>query len=97
MTISAALIRASHVGVRDLRIHLSRRLKDKNPLVVTEHGMPMKVIISYQDMVDLVEILDELQDPKTLQAVMHARRGIKRGAKGVPVSRLFGRLRSASK
>ena len=96
MTISTALMKASHVGVRDLRLHLSRRLKNKNPLVVTEHGTPVKVIVSYQDMVELAEILDEMQDPKTLQAVTHARRALKRGAKGIPVSRLFGRLRSAT-
>ena len=97
MMMSTVLMKASHVGVRELRIHLSSRLKSKNPLVVTEHGTPTKVIISYQDMVDLVEILDELQDPKALYAVNHARRGLKRGARGIPVSRLFRRLRSASK
>ena len=97
MTMATALMKASHVGIRELRIHFSRRLKDKNPLVVTEHGTPTKVIIAYQDMVDLVEILDELQDPKTLRAVTHARQALKRGAKGIPVARLFGRLRSAAK
>ena len=96
MTIAAALMKASHVGVRELRLHLSRRLKSNNPLVVTEHGTPTKVIISYQDMVELADVIDELQDSKTLRAVTRARRAVKSGARGIPVSRLFRSLRSVS-
>ncbi len=95
MSISSSMMKARHIGVRELRLHLSKRLKSKNPLVITEHGTPTKVIVSYDDMLDLVDILDELQDAGTLRAVTRARNAVKKGAKGIAVSRLFRRLRAA--
>lgn len=95
MSVATALLSAKHVGVRELREHLSQRLKGKRPLIVTEHGTPTKVILSYQDMLELIEILDELQDRQTLETVQEGRRAIKRGTKGIPVSELFHQIRLA--
>jgi len=93
MTVATALLHARHVGVRELKEHLSQRLKGNKPIIVTEHGTPTRVILSYQDVLELIEILDELQDHGTLLAVQEGRRAIKKGAKGVPVSELFHRIR----
>ena len=95
MTIARAVLQARHVGIRELREHLSKRLKDNRPIVVTEHGTPTKVILSYRDMLELIEILDELQDRKALESVRQGRKAVLGGAPGIPVSRLFQRIRRA--
>lgn len=97
MTVVQALLNAKHIGVRDLREHLSRRLKGKKAIVVTEHGTPTKVILSYEDVVELIEVLDELQDQAAIQAVQEGRKEIKVGAEGIPVSRLFDQIRASRK
>jgi len=97
MTVVSALLNAKHIGVRDLREHLSKRLKEKKAIVVTEHGAPTKVILSYQDVIELIEVLDELQDRAAIQAVREGRKEIRAGAQGVPVSRLFDRIRASRK
>jgi PHD/YefM family antitoxin component YafN of YafNO toxin-antitoxin module len=95
MTVLTALLHAKHIGVRDLREHLSKRLKEKKAIVVTEHGAPTKVIFSYPDVVELIEVLDELQDRTAIQAVQEGRKAVKAGAEGIPVSRLFHPLRAS--
>ena len=97
MTVVTALLNARHIGVRDLREHLSKRLKEKKAIVVTEHGTPTKVILSYQDIVELIEVLDELQDRAAIQAVRQGREKIKVGAEGIPVGRLFAEVRASRK
>jgi antitoxin (DNA-binding transcriptional repressor) of toxin-antitoxin stability system len=95
MTVVKALLEARHIGVRDLREHLSKRLKEKKAIVITEHGTPTRVIFAYQDVVELIEVLDELQDRAAIQTVWEGRKAIKAGAEGVPVSRLFRRIRES--
>ena len=97
MNISTEFLKAHYVGVRELREHLSKRLNDAHPLIVTERGTPTKVIISYRDMIELMDTLDELQDQETLRLVNEGREAIKKGGKGVSVSRLFNRQRSKKK
>lgn len=97
MTVTSALLNARYIGVRELREHLSKRLKDRKAIVVTEYGMPTKVILSYQDVVELIEVLDELQDQTAVQSVREGRSAVKAGAQGIPVSRLFRRVRDSRK
>ena len=94
MVIGSALLRAHHIGVRELREHLSRELKRDAPLIVTEHGTPKKVILSYRDLLELVDILDELRDRDLLGTIQSGRKAIRRGVKGIPISRLFRKVRS---
>ena len=93
MTVTTALLGAKHVGIRELREHLSKRLKGDKPIIDTDHGTPTKVIFSYQGMLELIEILDELQDRGVLDNVREGREAIKHGAKGLPVSNLFHQIR----
>jgi prevent-host-death family protein len=95
MTVGTALLRAEHIGVRELREHLSQRLKGTKPLIVTERGTPTKVIISYQDILELVEMFDEIRDRSLLEMVREGRSAIKRGVKGIEVSKLFRQIRSS--
>ena len=96
MTTAASLLHARHLGIRELKAHLSKRLKGNRPIIVTEYGVPTRVILSYRDVLELIDILDELQDRKTLELVREGREAIRKGARGIPVSRLLNRLRLAA-
>ena len=97
MTVVTALLNAKYVGVRELREHLSQRLKGNKVIVVTEHGIPTRVILSYRDVVELIEVLDELRDQAAVQSVQEGRKAIRAGAEGIPVSRLFKQIRDSRK
>ena len=97
MTVTTALLNAKYVGIRDLREHLSKRLKGSKVIVVTEHGTPTRVILSYQDVVELIEVLDELRDQAAIQSVQEGRKAVKAGAVGIPVGRLFNQVRASRK
>ena len=94
MKIAMDLLKADHVGVRDLKTHLSHRLKTNRPLVITDHSQPVKVIMPYADMVELLDMLDEMTDEAALAAVQEGRGAVRSGVKGVPVSRLFDKKRA---
>lgn len=97
MTVATALLNAKYIGIRELREHLSKRLKGSKAIVVTEHGTPTRVILSYQDVVELIEILDELGDQAAIQAVQEGRKAIKGGTEGILVKRLFNQIRASRK
>ena len=97
MTLTSALLHARYIGVRDLREHLSKRLKERKAIVVTEHGTPTKVILPYQDVLELIEVLDEFQDKAAIQAVQEGRKAVKAGNEGIPVGRLFNQIRESRK
>jgi hypothetical protein len=93
MVIASDLLKAPHIGVRELREHLSQKLNSNKTLIVTDHGQPKKVIISYENMLELVDIVDELQDRETLKTVLEGKAVISDKSKGIPVSKLFQKLR----
>ena len=97
MTVATALLNARYIGVRELREHLSNRLKGNKVIVVTEHGTPTKVILSYRDVVELIEVMDELRDQAAIQSVQEGRKAIRAGSEGIPVNRLFGQIRKSRK
>jgi len=97
MTVATALLNAKYIGVRELREHLSNRLKGNKVIVVTDHGTPTKVILSYQDVVELIEVMDELRDQVAVQSVQEGRKAIRAGSEGVPVNRLFAQIRESRK
>ena len=97
MTVAAALLNAKYIGVRELREHLSKRLKSSKVIVITEHGTPTKVILSYPDVVELIEVLEELRDQTAIQSVQEGRKAVKAGSQGIPVSRLFKQIRDSRK
>lgn len=94
MVIASDLLKAPHIGVRELREHLSQKLNSNKTLVVTEYGQPKKVIISYENMLELMDIVDELQDPETLKTVLEGKTAINNKSKGVPVLKLFKKIRA---
>ncbi len=91
MSIATNILKAPHVGIRDLKIHLSSLLK-KGSLIVTERGKPVNVILPYSDMIELLDMLDEITDPETIKAIQEGRKAISTGVKGIPVSNVFKKL-----
>ncbi len=91
MSIATNILKAPHVGIRDLKIHLSSLLK-KGSLIVTERGKPVNVILPYSDMMELLDMLDEITEPETIKTIREGRKAISTGVKGIPVSNVFKKL-----
>lgn len=88
----ATLLRAGHIGVKELKTHLSQVLKVERPWVVTDRGQPTRFLLPYDDVVELVEMLEELSDRATLRRVAAGRRAVIRKTRGVPVATLWRNL-----
>ncbi len=97
MNIAAGLLKAPHIGVRDLKENLSKLLQSKNTLIITDRGQPVDVIVPYNEMMYLIDIIDEITDPETLTTVLEGKKAVKAGSKGVPVSGLFKAVRAKRK
>jgi hypothetical protein len=93
MSIAADLLKANHVGIRDIKEHLSTRLL-KDILVITDRGTPVSVNLPYSDVLELVDIIDEAADLETMATISEGRLAIKGGAKGILVANLFNRIRA---
>lgn len=96
MSIATALLKAHHVGIRDLKEHLSTKFLNET-LVITDRGTPISVNLPYSDLLELIDILDELSDLETIKAVQEGRKAIKAGTKGISVSTVFNRIRAKRK
>ncbi|MEA1936930.1 MAG: hypothetical protein U9N04_02350 [Patescibacteria group bacterium] len=96
MTIATAILKAPHKGIRDLKGHLSRALLEKC-LVVTDHGQPISVNLPYEEVMELLDVIDELSDPEIVKAVIEGRKAIAEGAEGISVSTVFDEVRKEGK
>ncbi len=96
MSIATNILKSPHVGVRDLKIHLSSFLK-KGSLVVTDRGVPVNVILPYADAIELLDMLDEVTDAETVKTIRKGRKAISAGAKGIPVSDVFRKIKKKAK
>ena len=93
MSIAADLLKANHIGIRDIKEHLSTRLL-KDILVITDRGAPVSVNLPYSDVLELIDIIDEAADLETIATISKGRLAIKGGAKGILVANLFKRIRA---
>ena len=87
MTTATELLRAPHIGIKKFKTGFSKRVKSHQALVLTDHGLPKKVLIDYEEMVDMIETLQDLDDSGLWKSVDESRRAIARGEKGIPVVR----------
>ncbi len=92
MSLMKEIARAGHVGVKELRDHAPQYMRDDQVYLVTRHGRPTKFLVPYEEMAELMDILDELSDPETLEMVAKGRRAIAAGEKPVPVKKVWQRL-----
>ena len=79
MSLATQLLHAEPIGVKELKNHLSAILKRSRPRIVTDHNKPRHVLVPYEDMVEIAEILDELADPKLLKQIAEGRESYRKG------------------
>lgn len=91
MSIANVLLRAKSVGVRNFRDGVSRFIGKHEPFIITERGTPASVLLPYDDVLEIVDVLEELEDKETLKLVAQGRRAIRRGVKGIRASTSFKR------
>jgi len=91
MTAIGFVKEGKYVGVRELRTNLAKVLKSRQAYFVTDHGKPVKAMISYEVLLELLEILEELKDKTLLREVALGREEYRKGG-WVPVSRLKKQL-----
>lgn len=92
MTTKTLLKQARPVNVREAQAHLSRLIRSKTPSLVLSYGKPVSFLVPYEEMLDLLEMLDELKDQKLLEEIARARAEYA-GGKAVPAERLFKKMR----
>ena len=94
MSITIDLLKSDHIGIREFRDHLCDILRrNKKPVIVTDRGRPVKVLLSYDDMVELLEFLDEVSDPDTIKNMQEGVEAIEHGAKGTSFSSVYKKHR----
>jgi len=86
MTLAAALLRVPRIGAREFRNKACAYIRKGKAYLVTEHGQPAGVFLPYEDVLELVEVIDELHDKEALKAIAEGRRAIRRGARGISLS-----------
>ena len=91
MTAIGFVREGKYVGVRELRGNLAKMLKSRQSYFVTDHGKPVKAMIPYEVLLELLEILDELKDKTLTQEVARGRKEYAAGG-WVPASRLKNKL-----
>ncbi len=96
MSIATDLLKANHIGIRNIKEHLSTRLL-KDILVITDRGTPVSVNLPYSDVLELADIMDELTDLETVATIREGRKAIQEGAKGISVAHLFKRIKARHK
>jgi hypothetical protein len=91
MTAIGFLKEGKYVGARGLRTNLAKVLKSRRAYFVTDHGRPVKAMIPYEVLLELLEVLEELKDKTMIQEVAQGRKEYAAGG-WVPVSRLKKKL-----
>lgn len=77
-----------YIGIRKLRESLTKVVQnDKKTFFVTSHGKPVKVLLPYGMLLEILEVLDELKDERLIQKIDEA---MKEYAKGgwIPINKL---------
>lgn len=91
MTTKSLLRQAQLVNVREAQARLSQLIRSKTPSLVFSHGKPVSFLVPYEEMLDLLEMLDELKDQKLLEEIAQARSEYAQG-KAVRAERLFKKI-----
>ncbi len=91
ITARSLLRKAKPVGVREAQATLSRLVESSEPAVITSHGEPKCFLISYDDMLEILDVLEELKDKRLIEEIASARREYEEDL-SVPAERLFKKL-----
>ncbi len=89
------LLKSDYIGIREFRDHLCKIFKKEGkPVVITDRGHPVKVLLPYDDMVELLEFLDEVSDPDTIKNMQEGMEAIESNSKGTSFSSVYKTRRS---
>lgn len=69
-----SLLKAKYFGAREFKAHLSAYLKMKDPQILTVYGEPKKVVLEYDDLMDLIDWFEEFQDKALMAEIAEARK-----------------------
>lgn len=73
-TLVKSLLKAKYFGAREYKAHLSEYLKVKDPQILTVYGEPKKVVLEYDDLMELIDWYEEFQDKALLAEIDEARK-----------------------
>jgi len=93
MVVARALLNAKNIGVRRLKNKLSYFINKNELFIVTEYGSPAGVYVPYEEMMEIVDVLDELQDKEAIEAVAEGRKAVAAKRKGISVHKIFKKIR----
>ena len=91
MTYRSIFRDAKPVNVKEAQAGLSRLVKSAKPSLITSHGKPLSFIIPYDEMLELLDMLEELRDKRLIKGIAEARSEYAAG-KEVGAEGLFRRL-----
>ena len=95
MTTASELLRAPRFGVKDFKTHLSERIKSRRAMVLLDRGEPKKVIIEYNELIEMIELIDDLQDKELVQLIHEGSVAARRGDPGISVKDSFAKIKAA--
>lgn len=87
----SALLKAKHVGVKSFRTNLSKFIRNQKPYIIMDRTQPQEFVIPYNEMIELVEMIEELSDRELLKQIAEGRNSYHKGG-WIPVSRLWQKL-----
>lgn len=80
------------MGVRELKNNLTGVIRSNKPVVATEHGKPAYFLLPYNEMVELIEMLEEARDAELVSLVREGRAAYAKGG-WRPASGLWKKLK----
>lgn len=87
MTMMGLVKEGRHIGIRELRENLASVVKSPRTYFVTDHGKPVRAVLSYPVLLELLEMLEEFKDKNLIQEVARGREEYRAGG-WVPAKRL---------
>jgi len=88
MSVAIDLLKSDFVGIKEARASITID-KLKKVMVFTDHGRPVSVSVPFEDMMELLDMLEEVSDSETVATVLDARKARQRKEKSVSVSTAF--------
>ncbi|MEK7722104.1 MAG: type II toxin-antitoxin system Phd/YefM family antitoxin [Elusimicrobiota bacterium] len=85
------MLRAPHIGVKELKNNLSMLFKTHKPIIATDRGQPAYVLVPYEDMVEMMELMDEAKDASLAAEIKAARHAYAKGGWS-PVADMWKKL-----
>jgi hypothetical protein len=81
MTFTQSILKAKHFNIRDYKTHINSYFKSDAPQIVTVNGKPQKIVLNYSEIIELIDIFDELQDPELMKEIQAARKSYHKNPK----------------